>query len=310
MIATHTFNPSVDITYNIDSLKVGEVHRATTTIKNPGGKGINVTKVLHILGAKYCAYGYLGGGHGKWIGKSLQQGNIQSDFTFFQGETRQCIAINDGINQTEILERGPIISAEAQAKYLEKLKLHSLDTTVVTISGSTPQMEGNSNLLHMKNVLECYTQSYNIVDTNAQDLKRLIKEALPIHCIKPNLSEFETLINKKGLSIEECIQHLNTHENFKHLDVFLTLGEAGAVIKWKNEIYRATLAQRKIVNPVGSGDATVAGIAYGVHECLEPLLMIRLAIACGTSNALQKQTGHVDIKQVEKIKNEVEVERL
>ncbi|REI06921.1 1-phosphofructokinase family hexose kinase [Staphylococcus felis] len=310
MIATHTFNPSVDITYSIEPIKVGDVNRVKDMIKNPGGKGINVTKVLHILGADYCAYGYLGGSHGEWMKEALERQNIKTAFTSIQDETRQSLAINDGVSQTEVLEQGPTILKQEQESYLETAKSHISEITVATISGSSPHLDETTKYAHMKRILELYTESYNIVDTNAKELKELLEQQLPVHCIKPNQSEFETLIDETNLSIEECVKMLKSHPFFRNIDVFLTLGGDGAVIKWKDEVYRATIPRKEIVNPVGSGDSTVAGIAYGVHEKLNPESMIRLAVACGTSNALQTQTGHIDMKQVETIKKEVEVERL
>ena len=61
MILTNTLNPSIDISYQVESLEIGAVHRPTQMIKNAGGKGINVTKVLDDLGADVTATGYLGG---------------------------------------------------------------------------------------------------------------------------------------------------------------------------------------------------------------------------------------------------------
>lgn len=310
MIATHTFNLSVDITYSIDPIKVGDVNRVKETIKNPGGKGINVTKVLHILGADYCAYGYLGGSHGEWMQRALDALNIRSSFTPIEGETRQSLAINDGSSQTEVLEQGPVISTEEQARYVEQMQSHIEHASVVTISGSSPQLDDTTKFAHTKRILEAYPKSYNLVDMNAKELKALLTEQLPVHCIKPNQSEFETLIDARDLTIDECVETLKSHAFFKEVDVFLTLGGDGAIIKWKNEVYRATIPHKDIINPVGSGDSTVAGIAYGVHEQLEPEALIALALACGTSNALQTQTGHIDLNQVETIKKEVEVERL
>lgn len=310
MIATHTFNPSVDITYVIDLLEVGNVNRVKDSIKNPGGKGINVTKVLHTLGVDYCAYGYLGGRHGEWIDDELKKNNIKSVFTFIEGETRQSLAINDGNSQTEILEKGPIISKHEQEKYIENATANIKKSIVTTISGSSPNLENNSKIKHMEQVLDLYRGSYIIVDTNAEELKNLLKNNSAINCIKPNKSEFEVMIGKSDMTIDDLIISLKSHQLFEGIDVFLTLGSNGAIIKWENELYRATIPQKQITNPVGSGDSTVAGIAFGVHNQLAAESIIKLALACGTSNALQEQTGHIDINQVETIKKEVEVERL
>ncbi len=309
MIATHTFNPSVDITYMIDPIEIGGVNRVKQKIKNPGGKGINVTKVLHQLGANYCAYGYLGGANGHWIAKALQDMGIVTAFTSIHGETRQSLAINDRNGQTEILEAGPLITEYDQRRYYEILNERAREVKVMTVSGSSPQFEGRSKFEHVAHILSAFQHSYNIVDTHASELKLLLEADLPVQCIKPNQTEFEMLVGKEQLTIAECAQMLQTHAYFTKMDVFLTLGAAGALVKWGNTIYHATLPHKEVINPVGSGDSTVAGIAYGVYENLEPQDLIRQALACGTSNALQQATGHIDIEQVNQIKSEIEVER-
>lgn len=309
MIATHTFNPSVDITYQIDPLVVGEVHRVKQKIENPGGKGINVTKVLHQLGAAHCAFGYVGGANGQWIDETLKEMGINRAFTFIKGQTRQSLALNDGQSQTEVLEQGPMISEREQQAYFDTVTKHAKDAKVMTISGSSPQFETHSKFHHMARILNAFKHTYNIVDTHAGELKALLEAELPIHCIKPNQSEFEMLVDREKLTIDACARLLQTHTYFKNCDVFLTLGGDGALVKWKSDIYRATLPHKDIVNPVGSGDSTVAGIAYGVDQDLEPEALIRQALACGTSNALQEKTGFIDVNQVTEIKTEIEVER-
>lgn len=309
MIVTHTFNPSVDITYRINPLVVGEVHRVQQKIENAGGKGINVTKVLHQLGAEHCALGYIGGAHGQWIEETLSKMGITSAFTQIKGQTRQSLALNDGQAQTEVLEQGPTILTDEQQSYFDTMMAHIADAKVMTISGSSPQFETHSKFDHMARILHASEQTYNIVDTHAGELKALLEARLPIHCIKPNQSEFEMLVDEAQLTLEDCANLLQTHEFFAHCDVFLTLGGDGALVKWKQQLYRATIPHKDIVNPVGSGDSTVAGIAYGVDQDLEPEALIRQALACGTSNALQEQTGFIDVDQVAEIKKEIEVER-
>ncbi|MGN4157003.1 1-phosphofructokinase family hexose kinase [Staphylococcus auricularis] len=309
MIATHTFNPSVDITYMIDPIQIDTVNRVHKKIKNPGGKGINVTKVLHQLGATYCAYGYLGGPNGQWLAQTLQQRGMTTAFTTIENETRQSLAINDEATQTEILEAGPYIKEQEQQQYFQTLKAKLDEARVVTISGSSPQFEGRTQFEHMAHILTEYQRSYHIVDTNAKELKALLDADLSIQCIKPNREEFERLVGQTDLSVAEQLRLLQTHPYFKAREVFLTLGSEGAIVKWGQEVYRATVPHRDVINPVGSGDATVAGIAYGVEQQLEPQSLIQLALACGTSNALQQATGQIDVTQVNRIKSEIEVER-
>ena len=55
MIVTVTFNPSLDRTMAFPSLERGEVQRADSTIEDPGGKGVNVTRFLTAHGTESLA---------------------------------------------------------------------------------------------------------------------------------------------------------------------------------------------------------------------------------------------------------------
>ena len=50
MILTVTMNPSIDIAYQIPHLILDGVNRPEETHKTPGGKGLNVTRVLSEFG--------------------------------------------------------------------------------------------------------------------------------------------------------------------------------------------------------------------------------------------------------------------
>ncbi|RIO19055.1 tagatose-6-phosphate kinase [Mammaliicoccus sciuri] len=310
MILTNTLNPSIDISYQVENLEIGAVHRPTQMIKNAGGKGINVTKVLDDLGADVTATGYLGGTNGQWIQTQLEQRNIKLQFIDIEGNTRQCIAINDGEHQTEILEAGPEVSKASQALYLKQLADIAHQYKVVTISGSTPKLMNQSKTAYMIKILNTLTNSYNIVDIDGQSLKAILGQSALIRAIKPNQSEFEDLVNQKGLSHQDIIKILKTNQLFKDVDVFVTLGSEGAIIKLKESIYQATLPNINAVNPVGSGDATVAGIAYSVEHDLDPVTTIQTALACGTSNAMQAATGKIIQQDVDDLIKKVGVEKL
>ena len=47
MILTVTMNPSIDISYPLDELKIDTVNRVVDVTKTAGGKGLNVTPVSY-----------------------------------------------------------------------------------------------------------------------------------------------------------------------------------------------------------------------------------------------------------------------
>lgn len=76
MITTVTMNPSIDIAYTLDELRIDQVNRVKTVNKTAGGKGLNVARVLHLLADDVLATGLVGGQHGAYIKEQLDQSGI------------------------------------------------------------------------------------------------------------------------------------------------------------------------------------------------------------------------------------------
>ncbi len=138
MILTLTMNPAVDIGYTVDTLKIDTVNRTKKVSKTPGGKGLNVSRVLKQLGSPVLATGLLGGHIGAFIKEKLDEVSLQNDFYPIQSETRNCIAILHEGSQTEILEAGPTITPEEQAGFLAHFENLLKEVDLITISGSLP----------------------------------------------------------------------------------------------------------------------------------------------------------------------------
>ena len=89
--------------------------------------------------------------------------------------------------------------------------------------------------------------------------------------------------------------------------VVLSLGKDGAFVSRGNERFHAVPPTIREVNPVGSGDALVAGFAIGLMEDMPLPEMARLAVAAGTANAMNWDIGHFTREQVEEIVRRVEI---
>ena len=78
MIYTVTLNPAMDKTVEIPSLTIDAVNRIASMRTDPGGKGINVSKVIGKLGAKSIATGILGGDTGRAILSALEEMKLET----------------------------------------------------------------------------------------------------------------------------------------------------------------------------------------------------------------------------------------
>ena len=73
MILSLTFNPAVDKTLFVSRLALGKVNRVGQSQIDPGGKGINVSRVVHRLDRPTIAFGFLAGNFGTIIARALDE---------------------------------------------------------------------------------------------------------------------------------------------------------------------------------------------------------------------------------------------
>ena len=308
MIVTVTLNPSVDINYKLDSFQLDGVNRVADVSKTAGGKGLNVTRVLRQLGKDVSATGFVGGHLGEFIKEETEKLGAGSEFLSVDGETRNCIAVIHDGKQTEILEGGPTIQAKDQVTFLEAFKQMIDGKKVVAMSGSLPK--GLEAGFYKKLIDMAKAKGLTVIlDTSGPALEAALDHSQP-SIIKPNESELAALIGGETDKSEQIIAALQT-DRFKDIEVvFVTRGSKGAIVKVKDDIYEATIPTVEVVNPVGSGDSVVAGLCAALIDELNVEDMIAYGLTMGTLNAMEEQTGYVDVEKLDYIKGQIRVKQI
>lgn len=313
MILTITMNAAIDVSYKFDDFKINEVNRVFDVIKTPGGKGLNVTRVLKQLGNDVVASGMLGGALGEDIEKKLSEKQIENNFFKISGETRNCIAILHNGNQTEILEEGAIITEEEAKDFLEFFKKLVKENNIISISGSLPK--GLPNDYYSTMIKICNENNKSVVlDCSGVTLLEVLKNEYKPKVIKPNTDELSWLIDKKintKISINELIFDLKEvlkNDLFIGIEwIIVSLGADGSFAKHNDKFYKVNIPKIKVVNPVGSGDSTVAGIVSSLVNNSNDIELLKKANTLGVLNAMESTTGYVDLEKYNEIFEKIEV---
>lgn len=306
MIVTITMNPSLDISYSLASFRLDTVNRLDNVRKTAGGKGLNVTRVLKQLEHKVTASGLLGGYIGKGIKEELAEANISHQFTEISGNTRNCIAILHEGKQTEILESGPVIQSEEISSFLAQLDKLIPTAEVVTVSGSLPR--GVPQDFYVEVIKRCNELDKPVVlDCSGNALWEVLNCAHKPYLIKPNREELSELL-ETSLEDEASIKQALTNNLFTEIPwVVISLGAQGAIAKYKNTFYRVKIPKIDVVNPVGSGDATVAGFAAAIAEGKEETVLLKRGNTLGMLNAQEAATGAVNLNNYQQLFDRIEV---
>lgn len=310
MILTITLNPSVDITYQLDTFHLDTVNRVEKVQKTAGGKGLNVTRVLKQVGEDVVATGFIGGEIGSYVKKQLTRNDIKNSFVEIGNETRNCIAVLHDGQQTEILEQGPTIQEHEALNFIEHLEIILNNVEVVVISGSLPK--GLASNYYVEIVELCKQCDVAVVlDCSGEALKKVLESQQKPTVIKPNTEELSQLIGK---NITDDIQELKSvlsGQLFQGIEwIVVSLGAKGAFAKHNDKFYRVKIPKINVVNPVGSGDSTVAGIAASLAHALPDVGLLKNANVLGMLNAQEEQTGYVNLEHSEVLYSQIEVEEV
>lgn len=310
MILTITLNPSVDIAYQLNQFRLDSVNRVEKVQKTAGGKGLNVTRVLKQIGEDVLATGFIGGELGNDVKNQLYQNHIKSSFVEISGETRNCIAILHEGQQTEILEQGPTIQEHEALNFIEHLRNLLSKVEVVVISGSLPK--GLESDYYVKIVELCKKFGVAVVlDCSGEALKKVLESKEKPTVIKPNTEELSQLIGSDVTDENQELQSVLSSQIFQGIEwIVVSLGAKGAFAKHKDKFYRVRIPKIDVVNPVGSGDSTVAGIAASLAHALPDVELLKNATILGMLNAQEEQTGYVNLEHSEELYSKIEVEEV
>lgn len=297
MILTVSLNPAVDKTCEIESLKPGEVNRLLQVESVPGGKAVNVTKVLRQFKLPVMAVGFLGGNAGKFIEEGLEAQGVLCCFTRIAGDTRtnSNVVAADG-SVTELLEPGPEISEKELENFRKQFRGCLGQCEWVILSGSVPG--GVPADIYRELIEECHAFGCRVIlDSSGEALRQGILAKPDL--VKPNQKELEYLAGK-SLDTEEKIKKAMQQLCDKTGgEVVVSLGAEGLLAlsaKQKNEFWKQAARQVEAVNTVGCGDTVVASLCMSRIAGEEPEIMLRKAAALAAANATTRENGIIPME--------------
>lgn len=280
MIYTVTLNPSIDYVVQAERFTLGTVNRAEKDMKFPGGKGINVSRVLHRLGIDNTALGFIGGFTGQFIEGVLKNEGVKTNFVHVDGDSRINVKIK-GQEETELNGQGPVIMDEQLRQLMKKIeKMQAGDYLVLagSIPASIPktfyETIANFGAEHHINV---------IVDASGSALQHVIQNKPFL--IKPNHHELGELFGEKLSTIEEIIPYGKKLIEQGVQNVIVSMAGDGALLFTNEGIYEATVPKGTVINSVGAGDSLVAGFV-GIYEKTKDVEeAFRYGVATGSATA-------------------------
>lgn len=300
MIYTVTLNPSIDYIVFLDQYRPGELNRSTSTAKFAGGKGINVSRVLKTLQVPSIALGFIGGFPGRFIKNQLENAGIETDFTEVNEDTRINIKLKNE-QETEINAAGPSIS-EAQFQSLLQRIQQTTPEDIVVLAGSVPSSLPQTTYEKIAEVVQ-QTGAQLVVDAEKGLMKGILKYR-PLF-VKPNQHELEEMFEVKMKSDKEIVHYASRLIEQGAQAVLVSLGGEGAIYVDAQNAFKITAPKGEVINTVGAGDSTVAGMLAGNASELPIEQRLKLAIASGSATAFNDDLA--ELQAIQSLQSQVSV---
>lgn len=308
MILTVTPNPCVDKTVFIDTLAVGTFMRSQKYSCVAGGKGCNVARAVNAMGRSAKALVIVGSHTGAHVVDMIEnQDRVPCVPCWVASPTRTITTVLEEPvhRQTAFFEPGSRIAAEEAASIRDTFEASLEGVRVVTFNGTVPD-RSIETLYHDLIPIAHAHGALTILDSHGPEFARGLEQAPTM--VKPNVAETEELVGYR-LDSESAMWRAVEFFHEKGIElVVLSRGKDGALVSRQGERFLVTPPTIQEINPVGSGDALVAGFAIGLLETMALEDMARLGVAMGTANAMSWDIGHFSRAEVEALRNRPQVQ--
>src|SRR5919106_6468995 len=312
MIITVTLNAAIDKTLAVRNFRLGRRHRAVEQTSMAGGKGVNVARALKTLGQPVIATGLAGGSSGMRIIEQLTEEAILNDFVRIRGESRTSTAVVDPTNgeQTEINERGPVVTEAELELFVDKLLYLAKGAGVCVFSGSLPP--GVPAGIYGDLIRELKKIGVTIVLDSEGEALRIGTRAGP-DAVTPNELEAEELVGHEFSEDEDRVTALSEMAELGAREAMMTLPNGCVALVDEDPdraLYRVSVDPQEPVSDVGAGDAFLAGYVAARYSGRPPSECLRFAVACGAESTQHFGAGVLDPAEVERLLPNVESREL
>ncbi|MFZ5626321.1 MAG: 1-phosphofructokinase [Bacillota bacterium] len=297
-VVTVTLNPALDKTVTVEGFTIGSLNRVQEVRLDPGGKGVNVARVLNNFGVKVLATGFIAGMQGKLLLKALEDDGIRTAFVNVPGETRTNLKVVDIATRqtTEINEPGFIVDFPRMQTFYQLLDPILEQTAYLVLGGSLPQ--GAAADTYRELIIKAKAKGVKVVlDADGEALRAGL--AAQPFAVKPNLAELENLL---GRSLQDTEAIIAAGRQLLEQGVELAVisrGSKGAVVLNREEVIVTEPFPIVPQSTVGAGDTMVAALVYALLQQKPLTETAAWATAAGTIAASKAGTQVITRDEVE-----------
>jgi 6-phosphofructokinase 2 len=303
-IVTLTMNPTVDIASDADAVQPVRKVRTRDESFDPGGGGVNVSRVLRELGADTLAVVTAGGVSGRLLEELMDGGGVPRVSIPTAARTRISYTVHDLGARLEyrFVPEGPVLAEHEWTAALDALD--SSQSGWIVASGSLPRGVPEDFYAQAADHASRRNRRF-VLDTSGPPLRAALGRSLAL--IKPSRSECETLMGTPLETPEaQDAAALRLARGGTAELVAVTLGHEGAILAEPGGmLLRLPALDVPAVGAVGAGDSFLAAMVFALSRGEPPREAFALGMAAGAAAVMRPGTAHPRAEDVEALRRRI-----
>jgi 6-phosphofructokinase 2 len=282
-ILTVTLNPALDLSTSVDRMLANRKLRCAGAVLEPGGGGVNVSRMIRRFGGRSTALVALGGPTGRTLRELMERDGLDVVEFPIAGGTRQNVTVDETVRgrQYRLVLQGPRWSGKEVKAALERIERLARDHEYVVATGSLPPGVPADFYARLARMVRRQGGRL-ILDTSGPPLRKALEAG--VYLVKPNHIEFRDMSSTRRSDWQSMARvGRRLQERGKAEMMIVTRGAMGALAILPEGAWRLQSPKGKVVSMVGAGDSLIGAAVLAIARGKPLLDACRLGVAAASA---------------------------
>lgn len=289
-IVTITLNPALDLATSVAAVTAGPKLRCAEPKRDPGGGGINVSRVADELGGATTTFVVMGGATGNALEALLRDEGIEPAVFKIEGETRQSLSVSTSQTgeQYRFVMPGPLWTADTLERALQQIRDVTPPGALVVFSGSLPPGVPDDFPERLGDTLHDCDM---IFDMSGAALQRFASAQRNAFILRMDRSEGEMLSSGPLTQAQDTANFASQLVDRQAAkSVIIARGAEGSVLATADGAWLVHAAKVPVDSKVGAGDSFVGAMAYALSDNVSLIEALQLGAAAASATVTTPAT--------------------
>lgn len=287
-IVTVTLNPSIDVTLWSDGLHPDQANRVLRETREVGGKGINVSRVVHTFGLESLSLAVAGKDNAGEFARFLEQDGLRYELLEVEGAVRENLTLRCDGETLKLNRKGPSLSALMIGALMALIRGRVRPGDIVVFAGSLPE---NVPVRDYVELIQAVKNTGVLVALDSDVLTLADYRRVSPWLIKPNIHELRHILEVAGPTVADIADAARVLHDGGVENVLVSLGGSGLICLCDQGLLQAAVPPVEVKSTVGAGDSALAGFITGFVKGSDLADCVRLAAACGSAAVMEDGTA-------------------